>query len=90
MQEGSEWVTLWDNTKHQGPSWCVLRFQCPPEPWLDLSGDTGSKTRAPPEISMWDPHLGAVVEMGWIGRVVVELCFRDMGTTGFKYLVHKR
>lgn len=33
---------------------------------------------------MWDPHLGPVVEMGLKRRVVVELCFRDMGMMGFK------
>lgn len=62
----------------------MLRLNCPPEPWLDLPGANGSKTRAPSEVSMWDPHLGCVVEMDWIGRVVTELCFRSMGMIGSK------
>lgn len=62
----------------------MLGCHCPPELWLDLPGDSGSKTRAPPGVSMWDPHLGPVVEMAWIGRVMVELCFRNMGMMGFK------
>jgi len=33
---------------------------------------------------MWDPHVGPAVEMGWAGRVVVDPCFRNMGTVAFK------
>lgn len=40
---------------------------------------------------MWDPHLGHVVEVGWIGRGVVELCFRNVGMMGFGgTLIHVR
>lgn len=82
--EKSGWVTLWGSTKWWGPSWCVLRYCCTPESWLDQPGGSVSKARSLPEVSACGPHLSPVIEIGWIGREVVGKCFRNTGMMGFE------
>lgn len=37
------------------------------------------------QIGTGDPLLGPIVGKVWVGRLVVELCFRDMGRRGFRW-----
>lgn len=63
-----------------GLSWCVLRGLCP----RAMAGPAWGWWKQD-QIYMEDPLLGPIVGKVWVGRLVVELCFRDMSRRGFRW-----